>query len=102
MGVSNSPDISRKRGKKIFHGFEFIQVYIECLLIITRIDWSNHLEKLELTLQYLKDNGFKFNIKNSFFEKTKMEYLGLWVNQTGFRPINKSTINSKYDSIKEQ
>ena len=38
------------------------EAYIGDMLIINKGDWSNHLEKLELTLQKLKDNGFKCNI----------------------------------------
>ena len=44
---------------------------------------------MEPTLQNLKDNGLKCNIKESFFGKTEMEYLGFWVTWTGIRPINK-------------
>ena len=74
---------------EIFRGFEFIQAYINYQLIITKGDWSDHLEKLELTLQKLKDNGLKCNIKKSFFGQIEMEYLGFWVTRTRIRPINK-------------
>ena len=74
---------------KIFRGFEFIQAYIDDLLIITKIDWSNDMEKMELTLQTFKDNGRKCNIEKSSFGQTKIEYLEFWVTITGIRPINK-------------
>ena len=48
------------------------------------------MEKLELTLQKLKENGLKCNIKKSLFGKTDMEYLGFWVTWNGIRPINKN------------
>ena len=73
----------------MFSGFEFIQAYIDDLLIITKGGWSNHLEKLEQTLYKLKDNGLKCNIEKSSFGQTDMEYLGSWVTRTGIRPINK-------------
>ena len=66
-----------------FCGFEFIRAYIYDLLIITKGDWSNHLEKLELTLQEIKNNGLECNIENSFFGKTEIEYLDFWVTCTG-------------------
>ena len=50
---------------------------------MTEGDWSNQSEKLELTLQNLKDNGLKCNIKKSSFRQTDMEYLGLWVTWNG-------------------
>ena len=74
---------------KIFRGFEFIQAYIDKLLIITKGGWYNHLVKLEWTLQRLKDNGIKCNIEKSSFGQTDMEYLGFWVTRIGIRPINK-------------
>ena len=58
-GVSNSPDIFQDKMNEMFHGFEFIQAYINDLLIITKGDWYNHLENLELTLQKLKYNRLK-------------------------------------------
>ena len=82
MPVSNSPEIFKEKMNKMFCGFEFIWAYIDDLLIITKGDWSNHLENLELILQNIKDNGLKCDIKNSFFGKTEMEYLGFWVNTT--------------------
>ena len=56
----------------MFCGFEFIQACIDDLLIITRCDWSNHLEKLELTLQKNKYRSLKYNMEKSFFGKTEM------------------------------
>ena len=67
MGVSNSSEISQEKMNKIFPGFEFIQAYINDLLIITKVDWSDNLEKLELNLQNIKDNGLKCNVEESFF-----------------------------------
>ena len=96
MGVSNSPDIFQEKINEMFCGFEFIQAYTNDMLIITKGDWSDHLEKLELTLQKLKDNGLKCNIEKSFFGKTETEYLGFWMTRTGIQPINnkvEATVN---------
>ena len=72
MGVSNSPEIFQDKINEISHGFEFIRAYINELLIITKRDWSNHLEKLELTLQKIKDNRLKCNTNKSFFGQTEI------------------------------
>ena len=47
MGVCNSPEKIQEKMNEMFRGFEFIQGYINELLIITRGDWYYHLEKLE-------------------------------------------------------
>ena len=46
MRVSNPLDIFQEKTNKMFHGFEFIRAYIDDLLIITKGDWSNNLQKL--------------------------------------------------------
>ena len=73
MGVSNSPDIFQEKMNEMFRGLEFIRAYIDGLVIITKGDWSDNLEKLELTLQKLKDNGLKCNMKGRSLEKPKWD-----------------------------
>ena len=63
MGVINSLNVFQEKMNKMFCGFKFIWAYIDDLLIITTVDWENYLEKLELTLQKLKENGLKYNIE---------------------------------------
>ena len=89
MEVSNSPENFQDKMNKMFHGFEFIRAYVNDLLIITKVDWSNQLEKLELNLKNIKYNGLKCNIEKSFYGQTEMVYLGFWVTQTGIQPIKK-------------
>ena len=54
----------------LFYGFEFIRAYIDYLLILTKVYWKYHVQKLELTSNKLKESGLKFSIENSFFEQT--------------------------------
>ena len=74
---------------EMFSVFEFIEAYINDLLIITKGDWYYHLNKLEIVPQKLKFKGLKCNIKKSFFGKTEMEYLGFWMMLNIIRPVNK-------------
>ena len=81
----------------MFRGIELTGEYIDDLLVITKGDWSDHLDKLELVLKNLRVNGIKYNIEKSYFGQTKMEYLGLWGTQTETRPISKkveATVNT--------
>ena len=73
----------------MFHGFDFIWAYIYDLLIITKGGWADHLSKLELSLQNLKDKGIQSYIKKSFYGKSEMEYLGFWVTWNVIHLINK-------------
>ena len=47
MGMSNSPRIFQEKMNKKFHVFEFIQAYINDLLIFTKGCWYDNMEKLE-------------------------------------------------------
>ena len=77
MGVANSLNIFQQNINDIFHGFGFIRAYIDCLLILTKVYCTDHVQKLELTLNKLKEEGLKCNTEKSLFGHTKMEYLAL-------------------------
>ena len=74
---------------EMFCVFELIWAYIDDLLIIIRGDFSDHLEKLKLILEKLKDNRLKCNVEKLLFGQIEMEYLVFLVTRTGNRPINK-------------
>ena len=89
MGVSNSPYIFRMKWTKCSTIRIYLSLHRQPIKITTKGDWFDHLEKLEPKLKKLKHNGLKCNIKNQFFGKTDMEYLGFWVTRNGILPINK-------------
>ena len=89
MRVANSPDIFQQKMNDLFHGFEFICAYIYAILILTKGDWTDHIQKLVLTLNKLKEKRLKCNIEKSFFGQTKIEYLGFWVTRDGVKPITR-------------
>ena len=67
----------------LFHGFEFIHVYIDEILILTKGYWKYCLQNQELTRNKLKGKGIKCNIEKSLFGQTKMECLVFWVTHNG-------------------
>ena len=64
-------------------------MYIDDLLFLTKRNWKDHIKKLFLTLNKLKEKGLKCNIERSFFRQTEMQYLGFWVTRDDVRPINR-------------
>ena len=89
LGVDNLPDIFQQKVNDLFHRFYFIRAYIYNLFILTKWDWTDHLQKLELTINKLKGGIFKCNIEKSFFGQTEMEYFGFWVTCDSVKSINK-------------
>ena len=65
---------------------------------MTKIDWKDHVNKLELTLNKVKGGIIKCNTENYLFGKTEMEYLGFWVTNDGVRPLDKKRRNREYDT----
>ena len=72
IGVANSPEIFQQKMNDLFHWLEFIYVYMDELLVLTKGYWTDHVQKLELTLNKLEGKGLKCNIEKSFFGKTEM------------------------------
>ena len=77
-GDKTFPGYFHEKMNKMFQGFEFIRVYIYDLLLNMISDWYDCLEKLELTLNELKENGIKFNIKKLFLRPNQNGVFGFW------------------------
>ena len=55
----------------LFHGFELICAYIDNLLVLTKGDWTDHVQELELTLNKLKEKDLNVILKRHSSEKLK-------------------------------
>ncbi len=89
MGLCNSPDIFQEKMSSLFGDLEYVRAYIDDILCITKGDWDDHLQKLRVVLQRLREAGLKVNAKKSFFGRSELEYLGYWITRDGVQPISK-------------
>ena len=87
MGVHSSPDIFQHRMATLMDGLQFVRTYLDDLLLITKGDFSDHLDKLEKVLERLRNAGLKVNAEKSFFGRAELEYLGYWITRDGFQPL---------------
>ena len=76
MGISTSPDIFQEKMSELFEDLEFARVYIDDLLCLTKSTFQDHLRKLEVILNRLRQKGLKVNVEKSTFMATQIEYLG--------------------------
>jgi len=83
MGLCNSPDIFQERMYELISDLEFVQAYIDSLLV------EEHLEWLELILSRLSEAGLKINANKSHFAVSEIEYLGYWITRDGIQPLPK-------------
>ena len=89
MGVPNSWEILERNMNDLFQLFESFLLYTDDILIPTKGDWTDHLQKNESTLNKLKEPGIRCNIEHSFLRQTKREYLAFRVTHDGVKPIEK-------------
>jgi len=89
MGLSNSPDIFQERMYKLFSDLEFVQAYIDNLLVTSCSIFEEHLKQLELILSRLSEAGLKINANKSDFAVSEIEYLGYWITRDGIQPLPK-------------
>ncbi len=89
MGLCNSPDIFQEKMSELMEGLEFCRAYIDDLLVVSKGNFTNHLEHLEQVLTRLSAAGLKVNATKSHFCCNELEYLGYLVNREGIRPTMK-------------
>ena len=53
MGITGDPDIFQSTILGLLAQFEFVCVYLDDLLKLTKINFSNHLQKLNIVLKRL-------------------------------------------------
>ena len=89
MGAACAPDIFQARMTSIFRELEYVQCYIDDLLIISSGDFDDHLEKLDAVLQKLCEKGFQVNAAKSNFCALELDYLGYTLSREGIAPQQK-------------
>ncbi len=65
---------------------EYVRVYIDNLLVITKSSHDDHLGKLEQVFIRLHDAGLKINAAKAFFCAQETEYLGYILARGGMKP----------------
>ncbi len=68
---------------------DYVQAYIDDLLIITRGTREDHVSKIETVLTRLRDAGLKVNAAKSFFYTHEIEHLSYILTRGGIKPQQK-------------
>ena len=63
MGLCNSPDIFQENMSELFIGLDTVRVYIDDLLHLTKVSWTEQLFILEEMITRLKNDGIKVNVR---------------------------------------
>jgi hypothetical protein len=86
MGFARSADIFQAEMGNIMATLEYVRVYIDDLLVITKGSLDDHLDKLEQVFIQLRNAGLKVNATKSIFCAQETEYLGYILTRGGIKP----------------
>ena len=82
FGLCNSPATFQTMMNEIFADMEdVIVVYIDDIMIFTKGTLAEHQAKVKEVLQHLRDNDLFARPKKCSFNKTEVEYLGMFINR---------------------
>ncbi len=81
-----SANIFQAQIMDLLASLEFVQAYMDDLLIITRRTLGKYLQKFETVLTRLRDAGLKVNAAKSSFCAHEIEYLGYILTREGIKP----------------
>ena len=84
FGLCNSPTTFQTMMNEIFVDMEdVVVVYIDDIMIFTKGSLVEHQAKVKEVLQCLRDNDLFACSEKCSFDKTEVEYLGMFVNRDG-------------------
>jgi hypothetical protein len=89
MGIAGSPDIFQERMTSLMDTLDYIRVYIDDLLILSKDSFDDHLSKLREVLRRLQAAKLRVNAATSIFGSDEIEYLGYTLSRDGIKPQRK-------------
>jgi hypothetical protein len=95
MGIVNSPDIFQSKVNQLMDGLNFLQAYLDDILIITK-KYGDHLSILDTVLQKLHAANLKTNMEKITFTTILFEYLGYHITMYGI-----FSLTSKVEAIQQ-
>ena len=63
MGLKISADVFQRKMSKLFYDLDFVLVYIDNVLIVTKGTHEDHLQKLKIVLTKMRKKGAQLNAK---------------------------------------
>jgi hypothetical protein len=67
MGILCSLDIFQEKMSDLMQHLDFVQTYLDDILVILSVTLDDHLEKIEVVLKLLSDKGLRVNAEKSTF-----------------------------------
>ena len=89
MGIAGSPDNFQGKMTELMMALEYVNTYLDDLLVISKSTLQDHLKKLRVVLIKLREARLKINANKSKFCALETEYLGYALSRKGIAPQKK-------------
>ena len=86
MRLNISAGVFQQELRNLFADYESMLVYINNLLVLTKVTFKDHLEKVEITLSKLREASMQVHPEKSMFGQGEVEYLGYHLMQEKIKP----------------
>lgn len=86
QGLKPSSDIFQAYMMDIFGDFEDIIVYIDNIILFTKSDFDDHLQRLQSVLDILLKHNLHVHVEETFLASKSVDYLGYTLTTEGIRP----------------
>ena len=86
MGLSISPDFFQKCMTQLFGDLPFVKCYLDDIAIFSNGTYEDHMEKVSIVLQHLKEKGLQINARKCFWAQQEVDYLGFVLTPGGVKP----------------
>ena len=83
FGLKNAPQIFQRKMDDIFKEYDFIHVYVDDMLISSKIYINQHLKHLEKFIDLCISNGIGLSKKKTIIGEPKIDFLGLIIDYEG-------------------
>ena len=86
FSLRNAAQTFQRFINQVLHGLDFCYAYIDDLLIASS-NHEQHLQHLQLVLEWLSDHGLLINVGKSVFGVPSLDFLRHRVDSNGIRPL---------------
>ena len=84
FGFCNAPSTFQRAMDKIFHGLDFVVIYLDDIIIASKSE-QEHIEHMQEVFRRLNEHNIKLRLEKCQFFQREIKYLGIIVNKNGIK-----------------
>jgi Reverse transcriptase (RNA-dependent DNA polymerase) len=92
QGCMPSSDIFQGHMTKVLYDFEDIIVYVDNIILFTKLCFEHHVRRLALFLDRIKTQNLHVHIEQTFLAAKEVDYLGYTLSSQDIKPQNQKIL----------